>query len=120
MAAGYQDIFLNQGETFLTTVTLDDDYGNPYNLTYFNVAGQAKTSYYTANTAITFNSSVYDANNGIIQLQLDANTTSNIAPGNYVYDVFIQQANTAIVTKVLEGRIFVNPGVTNISNISFE
>ena len=64
--AGYQDIFLNQGETFLTTVTLDDDYGNPYNLNYFSVASQAKTSYYTANVAITFNSSVYDANNGII------------------------------------------------------
>ena len=49
-----QNLYLNQGETFTTSLTLDDSNGTPYNLTGFSVASQAKTSYYTANTILIF------------------------------------------------------------------
>ena len=41
MAAGYSDLFLNQGETFNTELTLNDPNGLPYNLTGFNIYSQA-------------------------------------------------------------------------------
>ena len=54
MAAGYQDVFINQGEDFATQITLYDNYGSSYNLSSFSVASQAKKSYYSQNTAIIF------------------------------------------------------------------
>ena len=112
MAAGYQDLFLNQAETFTTSLTLNDVNGTPYNLTDFSVRSFAKKSYYTNNTTIVFESSIEDANNGVIQLSANSATTANVPAGKLVYDVFITQTDTSVSTKVLEGQIFVSPAVT--------
>jgi hypothetical protein len=112
MAAGYQDIFINQGEDFNTQVTLYDDYGNPYNLTGFTIASQAKTSYYTANASLVFTATVADATNGVIQLSANNTATANLdARMKLVYDVYITDPSN-IKTRVLEGQIIVSPGVT--------
>jgi hypothetical protein len=42
MSAGYQDLFLEQGTSFSTTITLDDVSSNPYNLTGFQAKSQMK------------------------------------------------------------------------------
>jgi len=112
MAAGYQDIFLNQGETFNTSLTLNDPNGLPYNLTGFSVASQAKKSYYSSNVSINFVTSISDANNGIIQLSANSHVTANITAGKLVYDVVIKDNTTSNITRVLEGQIIVSPAVT--------
>ena len=112
MSAGYQDLFLNQAETFTTSLTLNDMNGSPYNLSDFSIRSYAKKSYYTNNTTIVFDANVQDANNGIIQLSANSATTANVPAGKLVYDVFITQISTGAVTKVLEGQIFVSPAVT--------
>lgn len=110
--AGYQNIFINQGEDFNTQITLYDNNGLAYNLTGFSVASQAKKSYYTANASIVFDSSVADASNGVIQLSANNAQTANLdARQKLVYDVYITDyQNTK--TRVLEGQIVVTPGVT--------
>lgn len=110
--AGYQNLYMNAGETFTTSLTLDDANNAPYNLTGFTIASQAKKSYYTANSVITFNSSISDANNGVITLSANASVTANISPSQLVYDVVIRQTSTGVVTRVLEGIIYVSPAVT--------
>jgi hypothetical protein len=115
MAAGYSDQYLEQGSTFSSQLTLTDDYGSPYNLTGFTITGRAKKSYTTANVAFIFSTTVTDANNGIITLSLDAPTTANIPYGKYVYDVIVT-SYTNIVSRVLEGQIYVSPGVTGVIN----
>jgi hypothetical protein len=118
MSAGYQNIYLNQGEDFYTTITLYDNNGVPYNLTNFTIASQAKTSYYTANAAIVFSASVFSANSGIIALAANNATTANVsARQKLVYDVYITD-NSGVKTRVLEGQVYVSPGVT-IPNTSF-
>lgn len=115
MPAGYQDQYLEQGTTFNTNITLNDNYGNPYNLTGFTVASQARLSYNSPNAAITFATTITSANNGVINLYADANTTANLWSGpmsKLVYDVVITETGSGIVTRVLEGQIFVSPGVT--------
>lgn len=112
MAAGYQDLFLEQGTTFTTSITLDDSNGSPYNLNDFSVRSQARKSYYTDNTTIVFNASVIDANSGVIQLSANSATTANVPAGKLVYDVLITQISTGVVTRVLEGQIIVSPTVT--------
>ena len=116
MSAGYQDLFLSQGDTFTTQLTLDDAYGNPYNLTGFTIGARAKTSYYTANAALIFTTSISDANNGIIQLSANSATTANVPVKTLVYDVLIKDTSNN-VTKVLEGRVFVDPTVTPITSL---
>lgn len=112
--AGYQNLFLNQGETFTTQLTLDDGNGLPYNLTGFSIASQAKKSYYSANASIVFNTSIFDANNGVIQLSANAATTANlpIPPNQLVYDVYIRDNSSNNVTRVLEGIIYISPAST--------
>ena len=112
MPAGYQDLFLEQGTTFTTSLTLEDSYGSPYNLTDFTVRSQAKKSYYAANTTLEFTANILDANNGIIELQATAPVTANVSAGKLVYDVLLIQTSTGSVSRVLEGQIFVSPSVT--------
>ena len=111
MAAGYQELFLEQGTTFTTNITLDDIDGIPFDLTGVRAKSQIRKSYYSANTTAEFNVVINTPTSGVILLLLDAPTTSNIAAGRYVYDVAIKDtANT--VTRVLEGIVNVIPQVT--------
>ena len=111
MAAGYQELFLEQGTDFTTTITLDDVYGIPYDLTNIQAKSQIKKSYYSTTATATFTISISEPTSGTIILQLPNTTTANIAAGRYVYDVIIKdQANT--VTRVLEGIVNVIPQVT--------
>ena len=110
MPAAYQELYLEQGTTFYTTITLDDVYGDVYNLASYNVSSMMRSSYYSSNAAAVFDAEINPLQ-GVISLALDAPTTANIAPGRYVYDtIIIDQYNT--VTRVLEGLIIVAPSVT--------
>jgi|APGre2960657404_1045060.scaffolds.fasta_scaffold23767_2 hypothetical protein len=115
MAAGYQNLFLEQGTTFTISLTLDDVYGNNYDLSNANCYSQIRKSYYSANSTAIFTTSV-DASNSTISLSLDSRQTANISTGRYVYDTIVSyagaqgQANT--IVRVLEGIVDVLPSVT--------
>jgi len=115
MAAGYQNLYLEQGASFAFTITLDDVYGDVYSLSGANVYSKMKYSYATPNVTATFATSV-SANTGEVTFSLDSANTANITPGRYVYDAVLSyytgsgQANTVI--RILEGIAEVAPGVT--------
>jgi len=115
MAAGYQELFLEKGSDFTTSITLADANGDAYNLTNFTAKSQIRKSYYSANATATFVTSV-NPTTGSITLSLDSMTSANIAAGRYVYDTILSvpggvgQANT--VTRILEGVVDVSPRVT--------
>jgi len=112
MPAAYSDLYLEQGTTFVTSVTLDGNNGLAYNLNNFTLKSQAKSSYYSSNVALTFTSSITDAANGIIQLSALPNVTANVPAGKLVYDVLLTDTVSGTITRVLEGQIFVSPAVT--------
>ena len=111
MSAAYSNLYLDQGSTFSTSITLDDVYGELYDLSNFTVKSQIKKSYYSSNVTAQFNTSI-NVGSGTITLELNANTTANIAPGRYVYDTFITDNNVDISTKILEGILDVSASVT--------
>jgi hypothetical protein len=115
MPAAYQNLYLEQGTTFDLTIAVDDVYGNTYNLTSASADSQMRKSYYSSNATATFVTSI-NLSTGSITISLSAAATSNIAPGRYVYDTILTQANT--VVRILEGIVDVSPGVTNINNYS--
>lgn len=110
MPAGYVDLYMDQGSTFDVSLNVDDVNGDPFNFTGYSIHSSMKKSYYSLNSTLDFNAnSVLDQ--GIITLSSEATQTANVKPGTYVYDVIIQDsANTVI--RVLEGRVFVSPGVS--------
>ena len=112
MPAAYSDQFLEQGSDFTSQINLDDDNGTPLDLSYFTVVSQAKKSYYSNTATLVFDASVYDAANGIIKLVASAAQTANLAPGKLVYDVVITEISTGLKTRILEGQVFVSPGVS--------
>ena len=92
MAAGYQDLFIEQGTTFNTEITLDDVNGTAMNLSNFTVSSQARKSYYSSSATIVFDASISDPNNGVITLSANSAVTSNVSPGKFVYDVLITRS----------------------------
>jgi len=109
---GYQDLYISQGDNFQTQITLADDYGSAYNLVGFAVGSQAKTSYFTANSTLVFNTTIVDASNGVIQLAANSASTANVTK-TLVYDVLLRDTSNNI-SKILEGRVFIDLTATNI------
>jgi hypothetical protein len=111
MAAGYQELFLEQGADFTTSITLDDVNGDPYDLTGTVAKSQIKKSYYSINETEHFVITINDPAAGIINMAMPSANTANIAAGRYVYDVIIKNSGNT-VTRVLEGIVNVIPQVT--------
>ena len=109
MPAAYQNLYIEQGSTFSTTITLDDVYGEAYNLVGYSANSEIRKSYYSSNATAIFSTTV-DTYEGTITLLLTSDVTSNISPGRYVYDTTITSGQ--VVTRVLEGVVDVSPGVT--------
>jgi hypothetical protein len=116
MAAGYSDQYMEQGSSFNARLALTDDAGVPYDLATFTINSRAKKSYTTANVAFTFTTQISTEEEGVIFLSLPAANTANVPYGKYVYDVNITDSVTNLVTRVLEGQIYVSPGVTGVIN----
>ena len=111
--AGYQNLFINQAETFSTSLTLTDYTGAPYNLEGFTVKSSAKRSYYSKDVALNFTPDVTNGVGGVVTLNATAEQTANlISSVTYVYDVIVIDNVYGNVTRVLEGQIFVSPSVT--------
>ena len=113
MATGYQELFLEKGATFNVTITLDAVNNTPFDLTGYNANSQIKTSYYSANATATFTTSTgTDPAKGQVTLSLTHQQTSNIAPGRYVYDIYISNNSDTWRSRVIEGIVNVTPSVT--------
>jgi len=110
MPAAYSNLYLEQGTTFNTTITLDDVYGSVYDLSGYTANSQIRKSYYSANATAIFTTSI-NAGSGTITLNLSTNVTANISPGRYVYDTTIKDSS-GNVTRVLEGIVDVSPRVS--------
>jgi hypothetical protein len=108
--ADFVEIQIEAGSTFFTEVNVNDGNGNPKDLTEYSVRSQLRKSYYST-TAINFEINIPDALNGIIEMSLSANVTSNIRAGRYVYDVEIEDSDNT-VTRIFEGIATVLPNVT--------
>lgn len=111
MPAGYSELFLEQGASFNTSITLDDVAGESFNLTNYTASSQMRKSYYSSNAAATFTVTTgNDPSLGTITMSLDSANTANIYPGRYVYDVYVTSGDARV--RVLEGIINVTPQAT--------
>ena len=108
--ASISNIFIDQGATFTTTVTVTDSSGSAVNLSGYSVAAQIRKTFLSA-SATAFTASISNASSGEITISLTPTQTAALEAGRFVYDVVIT-ASGGTKTRVVEGQGTVNPSVT--------
>ena len=106
--ATQQNIVIDQGTTFSTTVTAKDSTGSAKDLTGYTTTAQIRKSYYSSSST-DFTTAQVDGT-GVITLSLTATQTGNLKAGRYVYD--IETASASETIRVVEGIVTVTPQVT--------
>ena len=105
------NIVIDQGTDWTITIDVTDNTGGTYDLSGHTVAAQMRKNYATS-TAITFGAS-HNSSNGQITLSLPSETTVDITPGRYLYDVEMRDSSNN-VSRVIEGIATVTPGITRV------
>lgn len=80
------DIVVLQNSTFRMQIAVTQSGGTPVSLSGYTIDADICSSVDRQQVS-TFSSSVINAASGIVQLHLPPSTTSQMAPGSYVYDV---------------------------------
>jgi len=102
------NLVVDQGTSFFTSFTVNDDGGSPIDFTGYTGTAQMR-KYYTSSNSISF--TVNANNTGGVTLSLSSNATANLVAGRYVYDVeMVAPANTT--SRIVEGIVTVTPQVT--------
>ena len=104
------NIFIDQGATFTTTVTVTDANGDAVNLSGYSVAAQIRKTFLSS-SATAFTATISNASSGEITISLSPTQTTALEAGRFVYDVLIT-ASGGTKTRVVEGQVTVNPSVT--------
>jgi len=105
------NLSVDQGSDFSAEVVVEDSTGNVANLTGFTGAGQIRKTY-SSSTATNFVVVVTNAAAGLLTLSLANAVTNAMKSGRYVYDVEITETSNGEKTRVVEGQLTINPGVT--------
>ena len=108
--ASISNIFIDQGATFTTTVTVTDSNGDAVNLSGYSVAAQIRKTFLSS-SATAFTASISNASSGESTISLTDTQTTALEAGRFVYDVLIT-ASGGTKTRVVEGQVTVNPSVT--------
>jgi hypothetical protein len=103
------NLVIDQGSTFSTDISLQDENGDPLVLNGYTANSQMRKWYTSLNPTAIFTTNV-NASAGIITLSLTSNQTSNVSAGRYVYDVEID--NGTVTSRVVEGIVTVTPQST--------
>ena len=111
MAVYVSNIVISTNEDFTQTFTLQSASDKTaLNLTDYTVSSQMR-KYAGSSTATDFTASIVSpATSGKVSIALTATDTTNLKEGRYVYDIVIEKNSTK--TKVVEGMVVVNKGVT--------
>jgi hypothetical protein len=112
MAAATHNITIEQGATFLRTLTLKNSDDTPFDLTGYTARGQIRRNHRSGNVAASFTCTITDPTAGEIQIKLTAATTADLPIYDHVYDIEIELTAASTVSRILEGTVTVSPEVT--------
>jgi hypothetical protein len=113
MAAGSLDILIEQGATFIRTITVTDSNDEAVDLTGASARGKIRPSY-DSDTFVSFDMTITDDEGGIVEWLMDAETTSDLditRTVKWVYDVEIEYADGR-VDRILQGKATLSPEAT--------
>lgn len=115
MAAGYLELYIEQGEDFTANISLSLPNDASYNLYNYSVKSDIRKSYWSENVTASFDTELIDDGiSGELSISLSSETTQSLTSQRYVYDIFLTDTISNTRSKILEGIIFVDPSATKI------
>ncbi len=118
MAAGKYSFSIEQGTSFLKTITVKQADGSPFNLTGYKVRMMARANYEDAQPMISLSTIeppggivINDAAGGQFQISMSATFTAGLKFSTVMYDLEIE-SGAGEVTRLLDGSVTLIPEVT--------
>ena len=104
------NLYADQGTDFRTTIELFDGDNDELGISTYTFFSDIRKVYSETKKA-SFD--IETANNDVT-LVLTANTTSNLTPGKYQYDVLMRKQSGEL-SKIFDGLIYILPTMTEVS-----
>jgi len=109
--ASISNIFIDQGATFTTTLTINDSNGDALDLTGYTAIAQLRKSPSSSTSTDFTVAFVSPRTSGQLTISLTDTQTTALEAGRYNYDVLITDSS-GTKTRVVEGIATVNPSVS--------
>lgn len=110
MAAVNTNLTIEQGSDYEIQLTITNDDGTPLNLTDYTASSMVR-KHYGSSVTEAFSIDFVDRLAGEINLSMGSSITSSLNEGRYVYDIVLNSPQN-FKTRVIQGNVLVNPGVT--------
>lgn len=112
--AQISNLFIDQGSDYSAIVTVEDTFGNPMDLTDFEVESQMRKSF-SSTTAYDFLANIAEPLEGKVRIALSSQMSTDIPAGRYLYDIFIINPTTNKRKRVVQGIAVVDPQITQFT-----
>lgn len=110
------NLYIEQGTDYRVRINIVSS-DPAFDLADYDFASSAR-KLYSANASITASFTKFPLSNtnpiNSVEMYISANSTIDVDPGKYFYDVVIQNVNTDEIEKILEGLMFIEQTVTRI------
>lgn len=107
------DIQINQGETFVLTMTIEQPVDTPIDITSYTFASQIKRNQTDTSALDAFTFTLSDPTNGIFTMSLTDTETSALPAIVAFYDVEMTDTS-ANKTRILQGKANITQEVTTV------
>ncbi len=112
MSAARYNLVIDQGSDFAINLTIKE-LGATKDLTGYSARAQMRSSKTSSTVAASFTCTVLSpVTNGVVKMSLPNGVSSAIAAGRYFYDLEIHTPNNALVRRLIQGEVTLNPEVT--------
>jgi len=105
------NLSIDAGADYSADIIVEDGNGNVADLSGYTVKAQMRKSY-SSSTFTNFGATVANAGQGKLTITLSNAVTNALKAGRYLYDVEITKTSTSEKTRVVEGQVTINAGVT--------
>ena len=106
------DLQIIQGNSLALSLTINDDGGNPIDLSNSAVSGFVKFRYGDTGYLANLNATIPSGTTGIISLNLSSIVTRNLPITIGFYDIETSNTISNNVSKILAGNVYINPTIS--------
>lgn len=122
MPAAKYDMYVEQGVPYSIDVEYLDPAGAPKDLTGFAGKGSIKKQPWDTTTIASFDVTVTDPSSGKVNIKLNHDSLNDVSFNEEtikkhlecVYDVILYNETTEEVIRLVQGKVFISPGVTTL------
>lgn len=102
------------GATFALSLSCQDDAATAFDLTGYTARGSVRQSLTSATVTLDLSPTIPSPATGVIEINIADETTAAIDPGNYVWDVVLDEPGGGVVYLV-GGSLILRPLATQAS-----